>query len=102
MVIPANTTQWPWLEELQESIRPDFAAFHLAADDHSPSASEVEPEHSTTPAVVLATQRPHASRPKASCSELRWLSVGDALRLTGEENVRETIRRISRLLATND
>ena len=66
-------------------------------------ANEVEPAHEHADLrFVLATQRPDAARPERETAKLRWLSIEDALRLTREANVRETIRRVSRLLATND
>ena len=66
-------------------------------------ANDVEPAHEHADLrFVLATQRPDAARPERETAPLRWLSIDDALRLAREENVRETIRRVSRLLATND
>ena len=66
-------------------------------------ANDVEPAHEHADLrFVLATQRPDAVRPERETAPLRWLSIERALRLAREENVRETIRRVSRLLATND
>lgn len=48
---------------------------------------------------VLATDRPDDIRPEDEGAPLRWLSVADATALTGEENVRETLRRVGALLA---
>jgi 8-oxo-dGTP pyrophosphatase MutT (NUDIX family) len=46
----------------------------------------------------LSTRQPDAARPERPGAELRWLSVPEALELATEANVRETIRRASRLL----
>ena len=42
---------------------------------------------------VLATGDPDAARPEQPGAELRWLTIDDALALTGEANVRELVRR---------
>jgi hypothetical protein len=44
---------------------------------------------------ALATGQPEAARPERPSAPLRWLAVPDALELTSEENVRETIRRVA-------
>ena len=65
-------------------------------------ANDCEPAHEHADLrFVLATQRPDAARPERPTATLRWLSIGAALDLTTEENVRETIRRASRLLAAD-
>ena len=66
-------------------------------------ANDVEPAHEHADLrFVLETQRQDAARPERQTAKLRWLSIEDALWLTHEENVRETIRRVGRLFATND
>ena len=66
-------------------------------------ANQREPAHEHADLrFVLATQRPDEARPERPTATLRWLSIEDALQLTSEENVRETIRRAGRLLATLD
>ena len=47
---------------------------------------------------VLATSTPDLVRPEKPGAELRWLTVDEALVLTSEENLRETIRRVGALL----
>lgn len=47
---------------------------------------------------VLATAAPDAVRPEKPEAELRWLTIAEALELTTEENLRETIRRVASLL----
>jgi 8-oxo-dGTP pyrophosphatase MutT (NUDIX family) len=60
-------------------------------------ASDREPAHEHGDLrFVLATQQPEAIRPERPSASLRWLSIPDALALTSEENVRETIRRAAR------
>jgi hypothetical protein len=66
-------------------------------------ANDVERAHEHADLrFVLATRHPDAARPERRTAKLRWLSIEDALRLTDEENVRETLRRVSRLLTTTD
>ncbi len=63
-------------------------------------ANDREPAHEHADLrFVVATHRPDAARPEHATAELRWLSVDEALELTAEENVRETIRRAGRLMA---
>ncbi len=47
---------------------------------------------------VLATLRPDDAVPEAPSAPVRWLSVADAMSLTTEDNVRETIRRVGESL----
>lgn len=79
---------------------PDAALRHVVvvpvpANDHEPAHEHADLR------FVVATQRPDAARPERPTAPLRWLSIRDALRLTSEENVRETIRRADRLLVAN-
>lgn len=46
---------------------------------------------------VLATRTPDAVEPERASAPLRWLSLVEATRLTGEENVSETLRRLGEL-----
>jgi 8-oxo-dGTP pyrophosphatase MutT (NUDIX family) len=47
---------------------------------------------------VLATGTPEAARPEKPDAPLRWLTVGEALELAGQSNLRETIARVGELL----
>ncbi|GAA3295368.1 NUDIX domain-containing protein [Dactylosporangium vinaceum] len=44
---------------------------------------------------VLSTSTPEAARPEKADAPLRWLTVGEALELVTEANLRETLRRIT-------
>jgi 8-oxo-dGTP pyrophosphatase MutT (NUDIX family) len=58
-------------------------------------ASSKEPAHEHADIrYLLATDTPDAVRPEDPAAELRWLTVHDAVTLTSEENLRETLRRI--------
>ena len=66
-------------------------------------ANKREPAHEHADLrFVLATQRPEAARPERPTADAAMAVDRDALQLTSEENVRETIRRAGRLLATLD
>jgi 8-oxo-dGTP pyrophosphatase MutT (NUDIX family) len=66
-------------------------------------ANDREPAHEHADLrFVLATHRPDAARPENPTAALRWLTIEDALELTSEENVRETIGRAGRLMAATE
>jgi 8-oxo-dGTP pyrophosphatase MutT (NUDIX family) len=48
---------------------------------------------------VLATRSPESARPEDRAAALRWLAVGSAELATSEENLRDTIGRVRRLMA---
>ena len=79
---------------------PDAALRHVVVVPVPANAREPAHEHAYL-RFVLATQRPDAARPERPTAMLRWLSIDDALHLTSEENVRETVRRAGRLFAAN-
>ncbi len=59
-------------------------------------ANDREPAHEHGDLrFVLATGQPETARPERPSATLRWLAIPDALELTSEENVRETIRRVA-------
>ena len=65
-------------------------------------ANEKEPPHEHGDLrFVLATDRPEDARPEDDVAELRWLSVPEALDLTGEDNVAELIRLVGELFGAN-
>ena len=62
-------------------------------------ANEREPAHEHADLrFFLSTEYPDAIRPERPTASLRWLDLADALELTTEENVRDTIRRAANLL----
>lgn len=80
---------------------PDAALRHVVVVPVPANKREPAHEHADL-RFVLKTQHPERARPERPTAELRWLSTADALELTSEENVRETIRRARRLLASLD
>jgi 8-oxo-dGTP pyrophosphatase MutT (NUDIX family) len=48
---------------------------------------------------VLATGTPEMARPEKPTAPLRWVGVAEALELTSEANLRETIARVGHLLS---
>jgi hypothetical protein len=62
------------------------------------NASEPAHEHADL-RFVFATAEPGAVRPENPDAPLRWLTVAEAERLTAEDNLRETLRRLSWLAA---
>jgi 8-oxo-dGTP pyrophosphatase MutT (NUDIX family) len=47
---------------------------------------------------VLATESPERARPERPGAPLRWLTFAAARALTAEDNLRETLRRVERLM----
>ena len=63
-------------------------------------ASSQEPAHEHADVrFVLATADPDATRPESKDAPLRWLSPGQARKLTSQANLRETLLRVESLLA---
>lgn len=63
-------------------------------------ANEREPAHRHGDLrYLLATDVPEAAEPEADDAPLRWLDLDAAIALTGEDNVRESLRRAGGLLA---
>jgi 8-oxo-dGTP pyrophosphatase MutT (NUDIX family) len=62
-------------------------------------ASHREPAHEHADLrFVLATETPDAARPEKPTAALRWLSMPGARELVTEDNLRETLSRVERLL----
>jgi 8-oxo-dGTP pyrophosphatase MutT (NUDIX family) len=62
-------------------------------------AGRGEPEHEHADMrYLLATAKPDEATPESPSAALRWLSVGDALALVGEDNLRTTLSRVAELL----
>ncbi|MGW4641572.1 NUDIX hydrolase [Sphaerisporangium sp. NPDC004334] len=70
---------------------------HLVIVPVTPSPREPAHEHADL-RFLLATGTPDAARPENPEAPLRWLRVQEAMELTGEPNVRETLARAARLL----
>jgi 8-oxo-dGTP pyrophosphatase MutT (NUDIX family) len=66
------------------------------------TASEREPAHEHADIrYVLATAAPEDARPENPAAQLRWLTIAEARELTTEENMRESLSRVQRLLVRN-
>jgi 8-oxo-dGTP pyrophosphatase MutT (NUDIX family) len=83
------------LEDL--SVWPDAALVHLAVVAVPASAREGAHEHVDL-RMVLATGHPDRARPESPTAAVRWLSLPDAHSVTASVSLRETLRRLERLL----
>jgi 8-oxo-dGTP pyrophosphatase MutT (NUDIX family) len=62
-------------------------------------AKDDDPEHEHADLrFLLSTSKPECARPERPVAQLRWLSLGDAQAATTEANLRETLRRVERLV----
>jgi len=62
-------------------------------------AGKGEPAHEHADIrFVLATRTPDRIREERPDAPLRWLALAEAQQLTGEDNLRETLRRVASLL----
>ena len=48
---------------------------------------------------LLTTSSPERARPEAPAARLRWVTLADARAVTGEANLRETLRRVEHIVA---
>jgi 8-oxo-dGTP pyrophosphatase MutT (NUDIX family) len=72
---------------------PDASLRHVVIVDVP--ANDKEPAHQHADLrFVLATDSPEQARPEKPGAPLRWLTMPEALALTGEDNLRETLRRL--------
>ena len=46
----------------------------------------------------MATKHPELARPERADAELQWLTISEAMALTSESNLHETLRRVAILL----
>lgn len=76
---------------------PDPAIVHAVIVSVPPAAHEPAHEHADL-RFVLATGTPEAVRPEKPGALLRWLSLDEARAATTEDNVRESLARVGRLL----
>jgi len=60
-------------------------------------AAEAAHEHADL-RFLLATSEPEAARPERATAPLRWLSMAEARAVTAEDNLRETLDRVARLM----
>jgi 8-oxo-dGTP pyrophosphatase MutT (NUDIX family) len=66
-------------------------------------AGKGEPAHEHADVrYVLATAAPDSARPESDDAPMQWLSIENALGLTQEENLRESLRRVAELFAASD
>jgi 8-oxo-dGTP pyrophosphatase MutT (NUDIX family) len=77
---------------------PDDAIAHVVIVGVPASSQEPAHEHADV-RFVLATADPDATRPESKDAPLRWLSPGQARKLTSQANLRETLLRVESLLA---
>lgn len=76
---------------------PDTSLRHLVIVSVPAGGAEPAHEHADL-RFILATDDPDAARPERPDAPLRWLSFPEALKLTAEDNLRETLARAERLL----
>jgi 8-oxo-dGTP pyrophosphatase MutT (NUDIX family) len=86
-------------EAAEETGLPDLVPFPGAGLIHvvivSVPAGRGEPAHEHADLrYVLATDAPDRTRPENPAAQLRWLTPDEALALTSEANLRETISRV--------
>jgi 8-oxo-dGTP pyrophosphatase MutT (NUDIX family) len=75
---------------------PDDRLLHVVIVPVPASVTEPDHEHADL-RFVLATGAPDHARSEQPSGRLRWLSVADAMALTSEANVRESLSRIGPL-----
>jgi 8-oxo-dGTP pyrophosphatase MutT (NUDIX family) len=73
---------------------PDGELRHVVIVSVPANASEPAHEHADV-RFVFATGEPDAARPEKPDAPLRWVSIAEAEQLTGEDNLRETLRRVA-------
>jgi len=62
-------------------------------------AGRGEPEHEHADLrYLLATHQPQDAAPESESAKLRWFCIADALKAASQDNTRETIRRVARVL----
>jgi len=76
---------------------PDPGLRHVAIVSVPAGKGEPAHEHADL-RFVLATRRPETASPESPDAPLRWVTPGEAQRITSEPNLRETVARVRRLL----
>jgi 8-oxo-dGTP pyrophosphatase MutT (NUDIX family) len=77
---------------------PDAEIRHVAIVDVPAGKGEPAHQHADV-RFFMATQTPDAARPESAHAPLSWLSLTEARDATAEDNLRETLARLARLLA---
>ncbi|WP_232664877.1 NUDIX hydrolase [Pseudonocardia sp. TRM90224] len=77
---------------------PDAELRHVVIVPVPAKGNEAAHEHADL-RFVLATGMPDSASPERSDAPLRWLGFAEAIELTAEENLRETLARTRDLLA---
>ena len=77
---------------------PDGRIVHVVVVPVPAGKGEPAHEHADV-RFVLATEQPDRATPEDAEAQLRWLSLEEAHEATREDNLRETLRRVSQLLA---
>jgi 8-oxo-dGTP pyrophosphatase MutT (NUDIX family) len=77
---------------------PDATLRHITIVNVPPGKGEPAHEHADL-RFFLATQAPDAARPENDNAPLRWLPLSAAHDATSEANLRESLKRLERLLA---
>jgi 8-oxo-dGTP pyrophosphatase MutT (NUDIX family) len=73
------------------------APVHLAIVPVPAGRGEPAHEHADV-RYVLATDRPDDAEPESPTARLRWLPVTEAVEAVGQDNIRETLLRVTELL----
>ena len=76
---------------------PDAALLHAVVVPVSAKGDSPAHRHADL-RFVLATERPEDARAERPDAPVRWVSLPDALSLTAEANLRESVHRLGRLL----
>ena len=77
---------------------PDAGLFHVVICAVPEKGDSPAHEHADL-RFVLATDSPDSARPERPDAPLCWLSLSKAAELTGQDNLRETIRRFGLIVA---
>jgi 8-oxo-dGTP pyrophosphatase MutT (NUDIX family) len=73
---------------------PDGQLRHVVIVAVPAGAAEPAHEHADL-RFVFATAAPDTARPENPAAALRWLTIAEAREVTAEDNLRETLRRVS-------
>ncbi|MFF2065442.1 NUDIX hydrolase [Streptomyces sp. NPDC058200] len=76
---------------------PDASVVQVAIVPVPARGDEPAHEHADL-RFVLATAEPDTARPETADAPLRWLTLSEAKEATAEDNVREGLRRVEKLL----
>ena len=76
---------------------PDGLIRHLVIVPVPAGGGEPAHEHADV-RFLLATRAPAAARPENGAAPLRWLPLSGAMRVTSEDNLCETLRRVQPLI----